>query len=150
VFIHDFAAAATAAVNAHDPDAVAALWAEPADYSSPTGDERGLDALRAREKALFTGFSDLRSTITAIGQTGPNGAMFVRFNGTHDGVYAGFAPTGRTVAFDMVAIITFNDTGKAIAEQLFYDVGNVAAALTRPAAPVSSGLPLERGQRDAF
>ena len=78
MFIHQFAAAAGAAVNAHDAAAIAALWAEPADDLSPlTGHQRGLDSLRAREQALLAGFSDVQATITVFGQNGPTGAMLV-------------------------------------------------------------------------
>ena len=130
MFIHQFAKAASAAVNAHDPAAIAALWAEPADYLSPlTGHQQGLDALRAREEALFAGFSDVHATITAFGQNGPAGAMLVRFEGTHDGPYAGFAPSGRPVTFAMVAVVTFDDTGKAIGEFVFLDGDDIAATL---------------------
>lgn len=128
--IHAFAQAAAAAVNAHDPDAVVALWAEPAAYDSPlTGPQTGLDALRAREQALFAGFSDLRATITPLGQEGDTGAMLVRFDGTHDGDYGGFAPTGRTIALEMIAVVTFADDGRVVGERVFIDSAGVAGQL---------------------
>lgn len=129
--IHDFVRAAAAAVNAHDPDAVVALWIEPAAYDSPlTGEQRGLDALRAREQALFTGFSDLHADITPLGQEGSTGAMLVRFTGTHDGVYGPFAPTGRAIDIEMVAIVTFDAGGKVIAERVVLDSAGVVSQLS--------------------
>ncbi|WP_433720812.1 ester cyclase [Microbacterium laevaniformans] len=128
--IHDFADAAAAAVNAHDPAAVVALWAEPAAYDSAlTGPQSGLDALRAREEALFGGFSDLTATITPLGQEGDTGAMLVRFDGTHDGAYGDFPPTGRTIALEMIAVVTFADDGRVIGERVFIDTAGIAAQL---------------------
>ncbi|MDC7802350.1 ester cyclase [Sphingomonas sp. BLCC-B65] len=128
--IHDFARAATAAVNSHDPNAVVALWAEPAAYDSPlTGAQAGLDALRAREEALFAGFSDLTATITPLGQDGDTGAMLVRFDGTHDGAYGGFPPTGRTIALEMIAVVTFDNDGHVVGERVFIDSASVAGQL---------------------
>jgi len=77
----------------------------------------------------IAGFSDVHATITAFGQNGPAGAMLVRFEGTHDGPYAGFAPSGRPVTFAMVAVVTFDDTGKAIGEFVFLDGDDIAATL---------------------
>jgi predicted ester cyclase len=128
--IHDFARAAAAAVSAHDPDAVVALWAEPAAYDSPlTGPQQGLAALHARERALFAGFSDLRAEIVPLGQEGATGAMLVRFTGTHDGPYGPFAPTGRSIDIEMVAIVTFDEHGKVVAERVMLDSASVAAQL---------------------
>lgn len=129
--IHDFATRAAHAVNAHDPNAVVALWAEPASYDSVlTGPQQGLDALRAREQALFAGFSDLRTEITPLGQDGDTGAILVRFGGRHDGAYAGFAPTGRAMTIEMVAVVRFDEAGKVVGERVFLDAGSVAAQLT--------------------
>ena len=131
MYIHDFAVAAAAAVNAHDPAAVLTLWAEPAAYNSPlTGPQAGLDALRSREESLFGAFSDLRATITPLGHEGLTGAMLVRFDGTHDGLYAGLPATGNTIALEMVAIVDFDENGKVVSERVILDTADVAAQLT--------------------
>jgi steroid delta-isomerase-like uncharacterized protein len=129
--IHDFAAATMAAVNAHDPEAIVALWAEPADYDSPlTGAQTGLAALRMREQALFAGFSDLRAVITVLEDHGDNGTMVVHFDGTHDGTYAGIPASGRPIAVDLIAALTFDSNGKAVAESIRVDVDALVAQLT--------------------
>lgn len=129
--IHDFATRAERAVNDHDVDAVVALWSEPAAYDSPlTGPQSGLDSLREREITLFEGFSDLRATITPVGQDGGIGAMLVRFDGTHDGTYAGIRATGRTISLEMVALVTFDPDGAVVGERVFIDSAAVAAQLT--------------------
>ena len=128
--IHEFARNAEAAVNAHDVDAVAALWVEPAHYESPlTGFQEGIDALRQRERELFAGFSDITADCTPLGQEGDTGAMLVRFIGSHDGTYAGVAPTGRQVTLEMVAVLQFDPTGRVRAERVFLDAGLALAQL---------------------
>jgi steroid delta-isomerase-like uncharacterized protein len=130
MFINDFAAAAEAAVNKHDVEQILALWREPAAYDSPlTGQQEGLAALAERETALFAGFSDLSATLEPLGQEQSRGAALVRFTGTHDGWYAGLAPTGNTISLEMVAVITFDDEGRVVGERVFIDSATVAAQL---------------------
>ena len=128
--IHDFARAAAAAVNAHDVDAVTALWAEPASYDSPlTGPQAGIPALREREAQLFAGFSDLTAACTPLGQEQRTGAMLVRFTGTHDGTYAGLRASGRWIDLEMVAIVDFDDVGRVVRERVILDSATVLAQL---------------------
>ncbi|RZT15942.1 steroid delta-isomerase-like uncharacterized protein [Mycobacterium sp. BK558] len=130
MFAQDFAAAAARAVNAHDPEAVVALWAEPADYHSAlSGTEHGLDALRAREAALFAAFPDLRAIITVIADSGRRATVGVHLEGTHEGSYVGIPPSGRPVVLDMTAEVTFDDDGKVVAEHVGVDAAHLAATL---------------------
>lgn len=131
MFIQNFATAAAAAVNKHSVDEVVGLWREPAAYDSPlTGPQQGLTALAARESALFDGFSDLTATIQPLGQVNSTGAALVRFDGIHDGHYAGIAPSGNTIAIEMVAVVTFDDEGYVIGERVFFDTAAVLSQLT--------------------
>ncbi|WP_406157119.1 ester cyclase [Streptomyces sp. NBC_01005] len=131
MFIDDFARAAEAAVNHHSIDEVTALWREPARYDSPlTGPQEGIDALAARESALFAGFSDLRASIRPLGQDGLTGSMLVRFEGTHDGEYGAFAATGNSIVIEMAAVITFDSEGYVVEERLFADSATVVGQLT--------------------
>ncbi|WP_431949689.1 ester cyclase [Nocardia lijiangensis] len=131
MFVQQFARAAAAAVNKHSVDEVVGLWREPAAYDSPlTGPQQGLAALAARESALFDGFSDLTATIQPLGQVDSTGAALVRFDGTHDGHYAGIAPSGNTIAIEMVAVVTFDDEGYIIGERVFLDTAAVLSQLT--------------------
>ena len=130
MFIQKFAEAATSAVNNHSVDEVLRLWSEPAVYDSPmTGREEGLAALAARETALFEGFSDLAATVEPLGLDESTGVALVRFEGTHDGWYAGLAPTGNSISLEMIAVLTFNDAGAVIGERIFIDSATVAAQL---------------------
>lgn len=130
MFIQQFAARATAAVNNHSADEVVTLWREPAAYDSPlTGPQRGLEALVARESMLFSGFSDLTATIEPLGQMGSAGAALVRFHGTHDGYYAGLSPSGNTISIEMAAVLTFDDDGYVVSERVFLDTAEVVRQL---------------------
>ncbi|MEP9395115.1 ester cyclase [Gordonia sp. VNQ95] len=129
MFMRQFADAAATAVNNHDAHAVVALWAEPATYTSPlTGPQEGLDALYAREIALFEGFPDLRATITVLDDQGRTGTMLVHFDGTHDGTYAGHPATGRTISMEMIAVVTFDESGHVTGERVFLDSIDIATA----------------------
>jgi hypothetical protein len=135
MFINDFARAAEAAVNHHSVDEVTALWREPARYDSPlTGPQEGIFALAARESALFTGFSDLRATVQPLGQDGLTGSVLVCFEGTHDGEYGPFPPSGNPIVIEMAAVVTFDSDGYVIGERVFVDSATVIAQLTHRSA----------------
>lgn len=55
--------------------------------------------------------------------------MLARFDGTHDGAYGGFPPTGRRIALEMIAVVTFADDGRVIGERVFIDTAGIAAQL---------------------
>lgn len=131
MFIQKFAAAAASAVNNHSVDEVLRLWREPAAYDSPlTGPQQGLAALAAREADLFAGFSDLVATVDPLGVDASTGVALVRFDGTHDGWYAGLAPTGNPISLEMIAVVTFDEDGAVIGERVFIDSATVAAQLS--------------------
>jgi steroid delta-isomerase-like uncharacterized protein len=131
MFIQKFAEAAMSAVNNHSVDQVLGLWAEPAAYDSPmTGPQQGLAALAAREAALFEGFSDLVATVEPLGLEESTGVALVRFQGTHDGTYAGLAPTGNAVSLEMIAVIAFDEAGSVVGERIFIDSAAVVAQLS--------------------
>ncbi|MCR1783217.1 ester cyclase [Nocardioides carbamazepini] len=130
MFIQKFAEAAMSAVNNHSVDEVLRLWAGPAVYDSPmTGPQQGLAALAAREAALFEGFSDLVAAVEPLGLEESTGAALVRFEGTHDGTHAGLAPTGNAISLEMIAVISFDETGSVVGERIFIDSASVAAQL---------------------
>ncbi|MER6605232.1 ester cyclase [Streptomyces sp. NPDC000927] len=95
-----------------------------------TGPQEGIDALAARESALFAGFSDLRASIRPLGQDGLTGSMLVRFEGTHDGEYGAFAATGNSIVIEMAAVITFGSEGYVVEQRLFADSATVVGPLT--------------------
>jgi steroid delta-isomerase-like uncharacterized protein len=101
-----------AAWNAHDPEAVAAAFAEGGTYTDPTVTGAPLcgPALAEHARALFAGFPDLSFEILGAqpGDGGADGAVVARWvmRGTNTGPLRGLAPTGRPVALAGVDVIT--------------------------------------------
>src|SRR5512145_2653593 len=88
-----------AAWNAHDPDAVAAVFAEDAVVREVggAGESRGRAAVRARAAALFEAFPDLRLERVELVIDGDRHADRWVLTGTHQGPLFGIDPTGRPV-----------------------------------------------------
>jgi predicted ester cyclase len=98
--------------NAHDPDALIALYTEGATYHSPRSDHplKG-QALADFFKSLFTAFPDMRLEVISSGDTG-GGLVASQWvlHGTHTGPYMdGTPPTGRTVTYPVRSTYTLTD-----------------------------------------
>ena len=91
-----------AAWNAHDPDAVARVFAEDAvTRESGRPDElRGRAAIRARAAAMLAAFPDFRLERLALVIDGDRHADRWVMTGTHAGELFGMPPTGRTVRIE--------------------------------------------------
>ena len=88
-----------AAWNAHDPDAVAAVFAEDAvvrEVGNP-GEAHGRAAIRERAAALLAAFPDFRLERVALVIDGASHADRWVMTGTHRGELFGIPPTGRHV-----------------------------------------------------
>ena len=83
--------------NAHDPDAVAAVFAEDAVLreAGRPDEVRGRAAIRERAAMLLRGFSDFRLERLTLVIDGDAHADRWVMTGTHDGELYGIAPTGR-------------------------------------------------------
>ncbi len=118
--------------NAHDPDGVAAVFAEDArvrDSSASTW-EVGRDAVRARAASLLAAFPDLGLERQSLLIDGPNHADRWVLSGTHLGEFFGVAPTGRAVRVEGATFTTLGVRGAAIL--VIEDVHHVdSAALFR-------------------
>jgi hypothetical protein len=85
--------------NRHDPDAIAALYAEGGTYSSPRAGSQALTgkAIADYAKKVFTAYPDARLEIISIGDTG--GGLIASqwvFHGTHTGPYFDGSPPNRS------------------------------------------------------
>ena len=88
-----------AAWNAHDPDAVAAVFAEDAvvrEVGNPV-EAHGRAAIRERAAALLAAFPDFRLERVALVIDGASHADRWVMTGTHSGELFGIPPTGRQV-----------------------------------------------------
>jgi steroid delta-isomerase-like uncharacterized protein len=121
-----------AAWNAHDPDAVAAVFAEDAVIREigGGGEARGRDAIRARAVALFAAFPDLRLERIELVIDGDRHADRWVLSGTHRGPLLGLAPTGRQVRIEGATFTRLGPDGLVIEDVHFTDVAGLLAQLS--------------------
>ena len=119
-----------AAWNAHDADAVAAVFAPDAeivDIASGTV-TRGHDAIRDTADARFRGFPDfsLEKVLLVIDVTddgrGANADRWI-MRGTHAGEFMGLAPTGRAVEVQGATFSEFDADGLVVRDTHYLDLG---------------------------
>ncbi len=118
-----------AAWNAHDPDAVAAVFAPDAeivDIASGTV-TRGRDAIRRTAAERFTGFPDLSlEKVALLIDDGANADRWI-MRGTHSGEFMGLPPTGRPVEVQGATFSEFDADGLVVRDTHYIDL----AALLR-------------------
>jgi len=125
-----------AALGARDVQAFADLFAE--DYvnrqrsaaapapSGKSAKQATVDFFANRIGAM----SDLKVTVEAALATGDMAAASFVYEGTQDGAYYGFAPTGRTLRFTSCDIFRLRD-GKIVEHWGMGDIAGVVAQLKR-------------------
>jgi steroid delta-isomerase-like uncharacterized protein len=119
-----------AAWNAHDPDAVAAVFAEDAtirDVGSPEP-VQGRDAIRQRAADTIAAFPDfrLRQLDLVVGEDANADRWEV--TATHSGPFLGIDATGNRVQVEGATFSHFNSDGLVVEDIHFWDV---AALLTQ-------------------
>jgi predicted ester cyclase len=105
-----------AAWNAHDPDAVAAVFAPEArvrDSSSPDW-EMGPGPVRERAAMICAGLPDLTLTRQTLVIDGPRHADRWVLEGTHDGELLGIAATGARVRLEGATFTVIDEAGMVI------------------------------------
>ncbi len=87
--------------NAHDPDAIAAVFADDAVLREAGRDAiRGRRAIRERAAAMLAAFPDFRLERVALVVDGNLHADRWIMTGTHTGDFFGMPPTGRTIRIE--------------------------------------------------
>ncbi len=118
------------AINAHDPDRACGLFADSARVVTATG--RLLDRHGIHD--LFTttmhAFPDGQVTVKRWVVEGDVVVTEEVLEGTHDGTFAGMAPSGRRVRIPMVHVVRV-DGGRIVERVAYHDT----AALLRQLAP---------------
>ena len=119
--------------NAHDPDAVAAVFAEDAvirDVGSPDPPVHGRAAIRARVADLMETFPDLglRQLDLVVGADA--NADRWEFSGTHSGEFLGMAATGRRIQVEGATFSRFDELGLVVEDVNFWDVPGLLAQLS--------------------
>lgn len=119
-----------AAWNAHDADAVAAVFAPDAEIVDVVSGAvtRGRDAIRDTAVARFTGFPDfsLEKVFLVIDVTddgrGANADRWI-MRGTHHGEFMGVPPTGRAVEVQGATFSEFGADGLVVRDTHYLDLG---------------------------
>ncbi len=118
-----------AAWNAHDPDAVAAVFALDAEIVDVTSSivTPGRDAIRATAVERFTGFPDfsLEKVMLVIDVDGAVPANADRWimRGTHTGVFMGLEPMGHKVEVHGATFSEFDADGLVARDTHYIDLG---------------------------
>ena len=120
-----------AAWNAHDPDAVAAVFAEDAlvrEVGNPV-EARGRAAIRERAAALFAAFPDFRLERLDLVIDGPCHADRWVMTGTHRGELFGIAPTGRAVRVEGATFTRLGPDGLVVEDIHYTDLAGLLRQL---------------------
>jgi steroid delta-isomerase-like uncharacterized protein len=121
-----------AAWNAHDPDAVAAVFAPDAVVREigGAGEVRGREAIRERAAALLTAFPDFHLERLDLVIDGERHADRWVFTGTHRGLLFGLAATGRRVRVEGATFTRLGPDGLVVEDFHFSDLAGLLAQLS--------------------
>jgi len=120
-----------AAWNAHDPDAVAAVFAEDAvvrEVGNPL-EAHGRAAIRERAAALFAAFPDFHLERAALVIDGLGHADRWVMTGTHRGPLFGIAPTGRQVRVEGATFTRLGADGLVVEDVHLTDLAGLVRQL---------------------
>jgi steroid delta-isomerase-like uncharacterized protein len=120
-----------AAWNAHDADAVAAVFADDAvliEAGSPNV-LRGRTAIRERAAALLTAFPDLHLERIDLLVDGMRHADRWVMTGTHRGTLFGIPPTGRSVRIAGATFTRLGEHGLVVEDVHFADMAGLLTQL---------------------
>jgi steroid delta-isomerase-like uncharacterized protein len=117
--------------NSHDPDAVAALFADDGVYDDRGAAEiaRGREEIRAHVARVQAGFEDLRFELVRAAHGEDFTAGEWRCRMTHTGQLAGLWPTGRTVESAGVDVATLDAQGSIAHLVSYYDGAAIMRSL---------------------
>ena len=120
-----------AAWNAHDPDAVAAVFADDAVTRESGRDDvvRGRAAVRERAAAMLTAFPDFRLERLALVIDGDRHADRWVMTGTHQGELFGIPPTGRAVRLEGATFTRLGPDGLVVEDVHHTDFAALMAQL---------------------
>lgn len=121
-----------AAWNAHDADAVAAVFAVDAIVRENGGTvvTRGRAAIRDRAAMLLTAFPDFRLERVELVIDGNRHADRWILTGTHDGPFFGIEPTGRSVRVEGATFTRMGEDGLVVEDIHFADFAGLLAPLS--------------------
>lgn len=118
-------------LNTHDPDAVAAHFAEAAvQRRISTGTVvHGRDAIRAVAADLFSGFPDLHVEVRDMFASGKRMCAELTLRGTFEGEWQGIPPTHRRMEIDNCFLFRFGADGLVEEETIYGDAATLMRQL---------------------
>ena len=140
--------------NRHDLDGVLATFGVGAMYEDAPWSERheGRDGVRAYYESLLAAMPDLRIEVLRRVASAEAIVLEVVIHGTHLGAWRGLSPTGRTLAFPLCGIYTFDADDRLVGERIYYDRATVLqqiGALSHPLRLVGAYFRTWRDKRRA-
>ncbi|HVM40089.1 MAG TPA: ester cyclase [Acidimicrobiia bacterium] len=121
----------TRSVNTHDPDAVAAWFADDAvQRRVATGEvAKGREEIRAAVAETFGVLPDLRIEVHDAFATGNRMCVQGVLTGTHRGEWMGIPPTDRAIEVETCLVFRFNEDGLVAEETIYGDSATVLSQL---------------------
>jgi steroid delta-isomerase-like uncharacterized protein len=98
------------------------------------GPIHGPEGARQALNILFTAFPDLRIEVEQLLESGDHVIARLRLTGTHQGTFAGVAPTNRSVSWQACNVVELRN-GKAIQSRVYADNASVLRQLGVLAQP---------------
>jgi steroid delta-isomerase-like uncharacterized protein len=121
-----------AAENAHDVSRTIATFHHPRYEVMPFGSVNdGADAVRDFLGGIFSGFPNLHIDVPRVHQADDAVIVEVVLTGTHQGQFAGIAPTGRQIEVPLVGIFEF-DGDRLMCERVYFDMATWIRQLQSP------------------
>jgi predicted ester cyclase len=121
---HEFAALAEAAFNARDEAGLRALWTDDFHFVGPDNETRGVEAMIAREHALWSAFPDARASVRFVASGDGIAVLQTTMTGTQTGpLDLGRDPlpaSGRKVEIAFSVHLHLRGD-RACGERVFYD-----------------------------
>jgi hypothetical protein len=133
------------ALRAHDPKALAALYAPDASVEVGVGlvDAKGPDAVVALVEALWAAFPDSKVQWGTLLQSGHEMAVELAWTGTNTGTLGEHAPTKKVLGTALLLLETFTPSGLIQSQRLYFDAETLATDLATRVGPPHAfvGLP---------
>jgi steroid delta-isomerase-like uncharacterized protein len=121
--------ALNATLNDHDVQAGRALYGSEPHLVMASGHQLDLDGLDRLMEMTLSAFPDMRISIRRCVCDGETVITEEVLEGTHKGLFAGIAPTGRQIQLPMVHVNVVRD-GRIVARTAYHDTAGILRQLT--------------------
>jgi steroid delta-isomerase-like uncharacterized protein len=116
-------------LNAHDVAGGRALYAEDAHLVMASGHQLDLDGLDRLTEMTIAAFPDMRIAVRRCLSDGETVITEEVLEGTHQGPFAGIAPTGRQISLPIVHVTVVRD-GRIVERVAYHDTAGILRQLS--------------------